>query len=1733
MATNNPVVIAGQIDDSLLMEAIDKLVQDVANKADAMAQGFQEGINKMDSAMATFATNQQTHINTITQAWSGLATSFTQMQTAQQNATRPRTANSGNQSQSSTNDDTIAGIKQRIKEEKKVLDVQKLETEETRKQANLVGDLQKRLAYNTKPRYTLPEVLGMDTSTIDQITQKMAALRKVEFDPKDATTAAKIRDEYQKLAEQKRKLMGVNSQLENSNKSLASAFNYIRNRIVYAFTIGTITGFVKDLIKVRQEYELLERSIGILTGSMEKGTQIFNELSEMALKSPFTLVELGTAAKQLSAYNFAASEVVDTTRRLADISAALGVPMERLVYNLGQIKAQGVLNARDARDFANAGFAIVPMLAQLYTKQKMFGEEIVTTSKVYDMMSKKLVTYGDVMRVIESATDEGGKFFDYQAKQADTLKVQYANLALAYNNMLNDIGTEHQDLLSAPVKVLKVLFQNWKELVRIINTVIVSIGAYKLASIAAMSTGELGWRNMIATILKAYRAIRNATSATEAFNAVTKLNAWGAIASVVAAVVGYLVLFNSETEKASVEVEMFGESSAKAISNLKTLGKILNASNENSTVYKKSIEELNRVIGEYGIEEIKTRDEINTKIEKTIQLIQEEAAERQRANQLSLGKENYENAVSDAKKEFVESLGGSFWKSLALPQDVYDKFKNDAAALGQIIPGIIDDNIELIRGKKGKELAEGFGSLSKKVQERLKAIGYNEREIGYIFAKGGLDGSVAQYARAVALASTNLDDFNNKIELNYQAAQKSSNSMMTSTEKMKANEKALLALSGDAKVMYDRIVDLVKLAKSKYSFDFDLNFNTADIPKWMLDKPEEELTKLAARFTAIAQSGMHAEGYTVEETYKRGLLYMEAARKKAEDAERRTKDTNKKQKKDVLGEALTKEIQLINEAQKRYSEYRKMGLSATDAQLKVSEEYNKSLANVSNTLAKFGIATKPMKELAYMNSRELKAYFQTLLDGATRLGNAKGIEAAEKAIANLNVEITKLDTKKITDGLNNDLSKLKDEYELQVELDATSGLGDALTDLLGIDTSDFPQTFEEYMSKVNQAFDKYRLEMSQWDSPWDVFKMSNKDVQDWGKRFGLDDETVKKVETAVKSQQDTYKKYVQDMVKNANSLEYELSDTAGKIAIKEKELADTREKRNKATTDIERKYLDLTIQNQEKAIAELRAQALALLPEYDRVFGSIAEHSASVARKLQKDLLSVFDNATYDASSKSYTLTGKGGQTAILNEEQYTKERNKLIKEMRKSQSSIQKIKEAFSPSDKNDVVDYARGIELIGQELTKLGELVGAIGNITQALGMNEDATESINDVSETLKGLGQAAQGYAKIQSGDIIGGATDMITGTFTAISAWLDNSDKKIQRSIKNSEMAVKRLELAYKDLQYAIEDAFGTAKVGAEKEALANKQLQLIEVQRQIALQESRTGKNRDEEAILNLKSQEKELQREIQKGYEGIINNLLGISDVGSAVENMVQSVANALRNGENAIDAWNTSIDDMIANTIMQFVSAQVVGPMFQKVIDDMTKTVAQRGADTVKELEEVKKQRDAKQAEVDEWSALYNKYGDRFGNIYGKRLSGLQDELKDLNNQVVELEDQAKQQTEFTKQDLEYMVEHLAELKANGGDWMSYLQELLEKYGLMGGANESQLSNLQQGIQGITETTAGALEAYCNNMLTQIYVQVGIQSRMLLELQNSYQIQAAIHAILTGVVNANGMAFRVELTD
>jgi len=103
----------------------------------------------------------------------------------------------------------------------------------------------------------------------------------------------------------------------------------------------------------------------------------------------------------------------------------------------------------------------------------------------------------------------------------------------------------------------------------------------------------------------------------------------------------------------------------------------------------------------------------------------------------------------------------------------------------------------------------------------------------------------------------------------------------------------------------------------------------------------------------------------------------------------------------------------------------------------------------------------------------------------------------------------------------------------------------------------------------------------------------------------------------------------------------------------------------------------------------------------------------------------------------------------------------------------------------------------------------------------------------------------------------------------------------------------------------------------------------------------------------------------------------------------------------------------------------------------------------------------------------------------------------------------------------------------------------DLLKTLGITAGSESENLSSLQKGIQNVSETTADAIEGYMNNVMGQSYkhsaqldtliaqgeVNMGHSSAILSQLQQSYAMQAAIHQMLSGVLNANGRGFNVYL--
>lgn len=1217
------VLIIGKLEDSDLRNSINELVNYVDMRTSDMASSFVVSMDMMKGAMKDFAITQKVSVDLMKKAWKDMGASFDAMFDAEK-----RGSGGGKGSGKSVYDkDTVGALEQEIATIKKERKEMYLNSDELTKQNKLLEERKRLLKEQTtaKPR-SLADVMGMDEKSVDDIAKKMRALKQAQIDPKNAAQVRALGKEYQRLSRLQAEMLGKNIQLTHSNNYLAQSFGYIRNRIVYALTLGAISNFTKQIYEVRGQYELLERSLGILIDDMRKGSEMFNELNQMALKSPFTLMELATGAKQLLAYNFAEEEVVDTTRRLADISAALGVPMERLVYNLGQIKAQTVLTARDARDFANAGLAIVPMLAQLYTEQKRFGDEIVTTAQVFDMMSKKMVSYSDVMQVINKVTDEGGKFFDFQAKQADTLKVKMANLTLAWNNMLNEIGEENQKALTLPVTALKALFENWSKVYEIVRDVAIMYGIYRARAIlVAAVNGTLISQGVIKGMFQLGRAVAFVTSSWKILSAAVASNPIGAIATVLTTAALAYGFLNSNTEQAAEYQERFGKAGAKVVQDTESLFDTLKGISKESSNYKKVMGELNSILEEYGIETVKETDSleaVNDKRRMAIALIKEETLERKHLNDVQQGRDEYGSTVSDARDKMRAQLKNAMTGSFGFLTE-NEEIRKNASAIANIISDVVESNISLIAGKTGDEYEKGVNKIYDTIQERMRAIGISESTISKqwlddtLFLKNDI---VGDFIEKIKSAKEEQDRYIESTDKAYEAEKKAIENGASFNDRVEQTHTQLMKAANDTDNFAKKVSQLLKDYGGQNVIDFLVKVKT-EVPAWMGQKNLTELTQLAARFAALATNAKKAgksmvnvngKDFTTQQLFERAAQYTQAAQNKAADIEARKSSTITREasealkeykssleavnvaknrlkqgtadqalvteketaaqkaynkalekgvsveelkkakdgkgggsKKDPLGDALAKEVQLISDMQKLYKEYQKAGVDADSARIATAKEYEKTLKSTNAQLSKFGIKGLSGEQLATMDARALRDYYTQLRDIANMKGNTKGVEALEKAIRTLNVEITKVDYKKITDGLNNELSKLKDEYELAIELDANPELGDIFADMFNIDTSELPHTFGQALARVQESVNKALRGINVDDS----FDILNGDIKAFASttKLALEGDVVKSMEKAQKYVRDLWKKNTEETIKNWNTLLEKYGDYQTKL----------------------------------------------------------------------------------------------------------------------------------------------------------------------------------------------------------------------------------------------------------------------------------------------------------------------------------------------------------------------------------------------------------------------------------------------------------------------------------------------------------------------------------------------------------------------------------------------------------
>ena len=387
-----------------------------------------------------------------------------------------------------------------------------------------------------------------------------------------------------------------------SNQALSSVnstIGHVASGVVAAFGVAQIKRFAQSIVDVRGDIQALEISFSTLLGSAKQAKRMMSELRDFAINTPMQLDTLAGGAQTLLGFNVAAEKVMPILRQIGDISMGDAQKFNSLVLAFAQMSSTGKLMGQDLLQMINAGFNPLTVMAE------QTGKSI---AQLKQEMSDAAISSDMVAYAFVAATTEGGKFHGMLNQISKGINGAKSNLQGAWDDMLNEIGAKNESFIVGAINKTTILIKNYEKVGRAITALVATYGTYKAALIAcavAQKTALVAKQTV--EYIKMAKALGVATANQIAFNTVTKLNPYVALASVLAALVGAVVLYTTKTEEAT--------EAQKALANVHdTVSKTYN--NEASkidrlqNVYRnnkvsiderrKALEELQAIVPEYA-----------------------------------------------------------------------------------------------------------------------------------------------------------------------------------------------------------------------------------------------------------------------------------------------------------------------------------------------------------------------------------------------------------------------------------------------------------------------------------------------------------------------------------------------------------------------------------------------------------------------------------------------------------------------------------------------------------------------------------------------------------------------------------------------------------------------------------------------------------------------------------------------------------------------------------------------------------------------------------------------------------------------------------------------------------------------------------------------------------------------------------------------------------------------------
>lgn len=1280
-----------------------------------------------------------------------------------------------------------------------------------------------------------------------------------------------------------------NAAMKRENTAMSSQSRIageLKNQIANVYSIYTLERFVRGLYTIGGEFQKQRIALTSILGDSMKAETIFNRIKDLAVVSPFQFKELASYAKQLSAYSIPYEELYDTTKRLADISAGVGVDMGRIILAYGQVRSAAFLRGQELKQFTEAGIPLVDELAKRFTK---LTGVVTSAGDVFDKISRKEVSFGMVKDVLWELTDEGGKFYNMQEALAESLAGKWSNLQDAWDVMMADIAESNSGVLSDSLELLTDLMKHWEAVADILGILVGLYGSYKTAviavNVAQKSSFAISQMQAYYTWLnKGVKVTKAAAVAQWALNSAMKVNPWVFWITTLGAIVTTLTVFQEKVETVAEKIKKLNIEFSKNIEKIKEeeskakgyISRIFDKTN-GIDAQRRAYLNLQKIYPSL-FENMKFEQFLLEGEYQAIQKVVSASREREKVKSagLVIGATNNRNEAQrelnrlKSRREYYQSLDGYENVIESLDEDI----KKQEEVLSQAQKTLNDalENYSTYKIKKDDKNSAWF----KKATELYEKFGIERLKPD---AEGGLQKYIENIIGANEDASSTLSEWTKKEgEWN--------------EETRKSIDKAKLLKNATDEILktFGRVTKETQNTKDPIAEQWEARTDLIDkavssYEKWRKIEGEEAASQRVKGISEFApifdKSRVNLDLKDPSRAYKYIQGQLDRSKEKQEDLyislgvkiDKAGIDSAKKEVDDAL-----KEIEkYVSQTGEKWDLYKKLFNASGNKSLSMNIAFGgevsfKSVVDdlrnqlskaLENTESKFSVT-----DVLAMKEDDVKKQF------------------GEGVILKLYQSINEESKKMRSESLENLLGMIEDykDYAQRIK-DIERNLQKDLADI----ESQRGQLGEEATDRLI-AQRKKKASEDAASTKFEQFKSS----EDWAKTF----DDLDRLSSATLSR----------LIKNLEEFKNTTGQSLKVNEFKElvnvlKKLRDESESRNpfKTLSDGIKEYAEAT-EKLKKAQKEL-----GFIQDGGEVTTGVSETSHTGTKKTDGGL-------SYQAKVVD-KLTPKLKTLADAEKE--------VTDAQDKQNEASDKVQVGFG-----DIVDMAN--LLIGT--------LGDLGSAFDALG-NDNIGDTLSTVQEVAGGLLNTAQSgatlFAGISSGNpmaIMQGATGIVSGITGIIGSIAKAHDKKLDKAIQRSQLEVKKLSNDYKNLQSVIERQLGAVTQSQSKEMIANLQKQQEEVQKQMEAEQDK--KDSDASKIEDYKQQYIELGEQIKYFYEDLASEQFGI-DLKGWSDQISEALVNAFANGEDAAKAFDDTVADIMRNVIKEMISLNVIKPAMDKLRD------------------------------------------------------------------------------------------------------------------------------------------------------------------------------------------------------